>query len=130
MIVGLGVDIVNITRIENITEKYKTRFINRILTEQERNAKPIALDKMNAYLAKRFAIKEAFVKALGTGFRFGISFHDINTINDQNGKLFVQVTGKALIYLQNNYNSYTIHASVADDYPFACATVIVEEINT
>ena len=75
MIIGLGTDIVRVSRIENLQKKYGDKFLNRILTaEEQKKFHSLKLEEQKKYLAKRFAAKEAFVKALGLGFNDEISF--------------------------------------------------------
>ena len=87
MIYSIGHDIVENTRITQIIEKYGDRFINKILTEEEKHQLANRHDKVR-FLAKRFAAKEAFGKACGTGLRTPILMKHISVVNDSNGKPF------------------------------------------
>lgn len=98
MILGLGNDIIEIDRIQSNIQRYKQKFLDRIFTfnEQEycRARKEPAI-----HFAGRFAAKEAVVKALGTGFRKGISWQDIEIVNDSQGKPQVGLSPSAAAFL-------------------------------
>lgn len=130
MIFGIGSDIVQIPRIEDLYLKKTDDFLNRIYGEKEIlsfNAKKN--DKARyAYLAKRFAAKEAFAKALGTGFRNGLQFKDIEILNDNYGKPYISLNDTAqnfLISVIGENKKITYHISLSDDYPVAQAFVII-----
>ena len=92
MIVGLGIDVVELGRIERIWDRYGTRFASKILTVSEQQALPAS---PIAYLASRFAAKEAAVKALGTGFRNGITFHSLAVRSLPSGQPELILHGRA-----------------------------------
>ncbi|QQR69518.1 MAG: holo-ACP synthase [Alphaproteobacteria bacterium] len=127
MILGIGTDLVDIDRIERMLERYGPRFAQRLFTAHERqraqaNARPAAI------YAKRFAAKEAVVKALGTGFRQGISWQDIEVVEDDLGKPLLRLHGKAAQHLDRIHlesNKY-IHLSLSDEPPYALAFVVIE----
>ena len=125
-IFGIGTDIVNIKRIKKILKNNGSRFKNKIFSENEINYCEKKRDPAPFY-AKRFAAKEAFTKALGTGFRKGITFKNISVINDKNGKPSIKLSGKVKRYLKKKIksNKYSIHLSLSDDRPWAQATVII-----
>ena len=130
MILGIGTDIVNVKRLEK-GEAFLNRFSRRCLTEDEqRQMARRGLADMSAkalYLAKRFAAKEAVVKAIGTGFRDGIYLSDISVFNDDDGRPLVTLSGNAEKYVQQNIShNYKIHLSLSDDYPFAVAFAVLE----
>lgn len=123
MIKGIGTDIVNLSRIEKSIEKFGENFAKRILHEEEFNifqshSQPVA------YLAKRFAAKEALVKALATGFRQGIILPDIQVVNDGQGKPDIKLHGKAREFAEKN-NITAIHLSLSDEKDVALAFVVV-----
>ena len=121
MITGIGVDIVQIPRIEKLLQVKEEALLERILDESEANYfKALASHKKAAFLAKRFAAKEAISKAIGTGIRGELSFKKIIISNDINGKPL------ALIDLPK-YKDLAIHLSLSDDYPSAIAYCIIEE---
>lgn len=102
MILGLGLDLVEIDRIQRIFDKFGPSFTRKILRPEEyldigagEAPLPLAARKQIQHLASRFAAKEAAVKALGTGFSNGISLHDITVVNDARGKPELAFHGKA-----------------------------------
>ena len=99
MIYGVGTDIVSIERIQEILNKNRDGFINRVLTEHERALFANKSDSA-AFCAKRFAAKEAFSKALGTGIGRVISFQDLTVRKNENGKPYFMPSEKLRLYLQ------------------------------
>ena len=122
----MGTDIVSSKRIEKLIKKKNVIFLNKIFTKSE-----IQLSKKRRNylltLSKRFAAKEAFVKALGTGIRNGINFKDIEVINDRHGKPFINLKGKTkpIVNKKIKTNKYKIFLSLSDDPPWSVATVII-----
>ncbi len=131
MIYGIGTDIVNIKRLEK-NEELLNRFIRRSLSEAEQQQmvrKGLAdFAARVAYVARRFAAKEAVVKALGTGFRDGIYLADIEIISDGLGKPLVELKGQARERLKQIAagRHASVHLSLSDDYPFAQAFAVIE----
>ena len=131
MILGLGTDIVRTSRIASLQKQYKARFLNRILTQEERtkfdSLKP---KEQTKYITKRFAAKEALVKALGVGFNGNISFQDISVVNDKHGKPYYNPSPKLHEYILHLFSlkRYVIHLSISDDIGYANATAILEKI--
>tara|TARA_Y100001970_G_C14220731_1_gene852505 strand:- start:974 stop:1366 length:393 start_codon:yes stop_codon:yes gene_type:complete len=125
-IFGIGTDIVNIKRIENIFKKRGSPFKKRIFSKIEINYCEKRKNP-NAFFAKRFAAKEAFTKALGTGLRNGINLKDVEVYNNKLGKPNIQLKGKAHKYLKKQIKNkkYYIYLSLSDDRPWAYATVII-----
>ena len=125
-IFGIGTDIVNIKRIKKILKNNGTRFKNKIFSESEINYCEKKRDPCPFY-AKRFAAKEAFSKALGTGIRKGINLKNIIIFNDVYGKPKIKLKGSTYNYLKKKVKSkkYNIHLSLSDDEPWAQATVII-----
>ena len=122
-IIGLGNDIVNIKRVEKILLKNKKNFIKKIF-----NSKEIISNKISAeYVSKRFAAKEAFAKAIGTGIGKTIKFNEIIITNNKYGapgiSLEKNVEKRVLKKLKVKRIKYFL--SLSDDYPFALATVII-----
>jgi holo-[acyl-carrier protein] synthase len=118
-ILGIGTDIVNITRIESIYNKYGTRFLDKILHPEEiLQFNMLAEHKKNSYLAKRFAAKEAVAKALGFGIG-EISFRDIAVLNNTLGAPVATFKG------DKQSSKYNVHLSLSDDHPFAVAFVVI-----
>ena len=126
MIYGNGIDIINIHRIRKVIDKYGYRFKKRCfcISEIERSEK--RLNSVESY-AKRYAAKEACAKALGTGLARGVFWKDIEVENNQNGKPFIKLHGKAKEIFKNmNKNSNThIEVSLSDEKKYAIANVII-----
>ena len=125
-IFGIGTDIVNIKRIERSLKRSGKRFKNKIFSKNEIIYCEKKVNPAEFY-AKRFAAKEALSKALGVGFRKGISFRNIEIYNDIYGKPSVRLKGVTAKYLKKKINSkkYIIHLSLTSDKPWAHATVII-----
>ncbi len=127
MIVGLGVDLCDIRRIERALEKYGERFTRRCFTPVER-AKADGRKARAATYAKRFAAKEACAKALGTGIRQGVWWRDMGVVNLPGGRPTMVLTGGALARLQVltpvGFEA-RIDLSITDDWPLAQAFVII-----
>ena len=131
MIIGIGSDIIDITRIEKVIGRHGDRFIDRIFTEAER-AKAERRSTMPrliwATYAKRFAAKEACSKALGTGIRRGVWWRDMGVINLPGGRPTMQLTGGALARLESLTpagHEARIDLTITDDWPLAQAFVII-----
>lgn len=122
MIRGIGTDIVAIARIEQALARQQQRFIRRILTPNEQARCPE--QQQAAWVAKRFASKEAVVKALGTGFQTGIGFHDIETGHDAFGRPTVCLQGAALARMQA-LQAHQIDLSLSDERDYAVAFVVL-----
>ena len=125
-IFGIGTDIVNIDRLAKNFKKDSSRFKNKIFSLREIsycNKKKNSI----ASFAKRFAAKEAFTKALGTGFGNGISLKNIEVINNKFGKPSIKLHGNLPTLLKRKVKNkkYNIHLSLSDDNPWAQATVII-----
>lgn len=131
MIVGLGSDLCNIERIQNSLERFGTRFEMRVFTEVERaKAARRPFTKAGTY-AKRFAAKEAFSKAVGTGFKAGVFMKDIGVVNAPSGAPTLALTGGArarLDALIPEGHAANIHLTLTDDHPWAQAFVIIEAL--
>ncbi|MDN5249287.1 MAG: holo-ACP synthase [Alphaproteobacteria bacterium] len=133
MIIGIGSDIVDIRRISRLLLRYNQVFITKLFTNAERCAASSQFSEA-AHYAKRFAAKEALVKALGVGFRKGIRWRDIEVRNDAFGKPHIYVYGMAeqrLKLLANGQNTSEskhprLHLSLSDEYPYAQAMVVLE----
>lgn len=124
MIYGIGTDIVQISRIEHILTKNKAVFVSRILTEHEAHLFANRGDCVK-FLAKRFAAKEAFAKALGTGIGAVVSFQDLTVKNDENGKpFFIPSENLRLKLLDRNIKK--AHLSLSDEKQNAIAFVVIE----
>jgi len=126
VIIGNGVDIVENKRIRN-SLKIKG-FIDRIFTLNEINKSKKINNKTN-YYAKRFAAKEAFVKALGEGFRNNINFNDIDVTNDKKGKPVISVSNNIKKFLKKKFKlkKYEIFLSLSDEKKYSIAYVIINK---
>ncbi len=133
MIVGIGCDIVKISRMSKIVPVFKQSMRQHILSpveQQELNAQDLNDDKISHFLAKRFAAKEAFSKALGTGFIDGLYMRDITIRHDKLGCPYLEVENgalKALLARVDNQD-YQMHLSLSDDADLAQAFVIIERL--
>ena len=124
-LLGLGTDIVNIKRIEKILLKDKKKFINKILHSEEKKQKNITAN----FLSKKFAAKEAFSKALGTGIGGVINFNEIIIFNKPSGAPDIKIDKKAQkrVLKKLKVSKAKFFISISDDYPFALATVIISK---
>ncbi|QHB31688.1 holo-ACP synthase [Yersinia canariae] len=123
-ILGLGTDIVEISRIEAVVERSGEKLARRILSPSEwqhyqQHQQPIR------FLAKRFAVKEAAAKAFGTGIRNGLAFNQFEVVNDALGKPTLRLHHRAA-ELAVELGVKSLHVTLADERRYACATVIIE----
>ena len=124
MIYGIGVDLTNIARIKDAVGRWGDRFLNRVFTEREIffcRRRPVP----PTCFAMRFAAKEAFSKALGTGMRQGVYWKDIEVIHNDHGKPDLKLTGHALDLVRQN-DIRGIHLSLSDEIEYATAMVVLE----
>ena len=130
MIIGIGNDLINISRIERIIECFGDRFIQRIFTKEEQIKSEKRMLKIASY-AKRFAAKEACSKALGSGFRKGVFWHDMGVVNLPSGKPTMNLTGGALKRLKEitpEGQVAQIDLTLTDEPPMAEAFVIISTV--
>ncbi|HIE07288.1 MAG TPA: holo-ACP synthase [Desulfarculaceae bacterium] len=123
-IIGIGSDIVKIERIERLTERYDKRFLERVFATTETDY-AFTKARPGLHLAARFAAKEALVKALGSGLRQGLSWPDIEVINDPLGKpqfIFHNNARKRI----SNLNNPTAWLTLSHEQEFALAFVVLE----
>ena len=129
MIIGLGSDLCNIERIQNSLDRFGERFEHRVFTEIERTKARRRPYTIAGTYAKRFAAKEAYSKAVGTGFRAGVFMKDIGVVNAHTGAPTLALTGgakKRLDLLTPDGYEALIHLTLTDDHPWAQAFVINE----
>jgi holo-[acyl-carrier protein] synthase len=124
MIYGVGTDLIEIGRIERVLQRFGERFARRILCEPElkrfrSHKQPVA------YLAKRFAAKEAFTKALGTGIHAPANWHGVWVTNLKSGKPVLEFSPQLKVLLEQRRISGA-HLSLTDEREIAAATVILE----
>lgn len=125
--VGIGVDIVDNKRFKNLIKDKK--FINRIFSKKEIFASKKTLNKIN-FFSKRFAAKESFAKALGTGFRNKLNFKDIEIINDNLGKPFYLINNKIKQIIKKNKKiaNFELFLSISDEKDYSVAFTIIQKI--
>jgi holo-[acyl-carrier protein] synthase len=129
MIIGIGSDLCNIDRIAATLERHGERFEARVFTDVERAKAERRPFTKAGTLAKRFAAKEAFSKAVGTGFKRGVFMRDIGVVNLPSGAPTLALTGGAkarLDAITPPGMAVHIHLSLTDDHPWAQAFVILE----
>jgi len=133
MILGMGSDIVDIRRIEQALQRFGARFEERVFTPAEqakaRSRKGGARNGMASTYAKRFAAKEAFSKAVGTGFNFGVHMRDIEVVNLPTGQPTLHLSHGAEQALQRLIPAgmhARIHLTLTDEYPMAQAHIVIE----
>ena len=131
MILGIGIDLVDIFRINKILEKYPEQFAKRVLGKRELGTYEKILfadfkskEKGNRFIAKRLAAKEAVSKAFGTGLRGQISLKTIEVLNDNLGKPYVVLSSLKEKKMLPNFKK--IHISLTDEDNFAQAIAILE----
>lgn len=129
MILGIGSDLCNIERIQSSLDRFGERFLARVFTDLERAKAERRPFTRAATLAKRFAAKEAFSKAVGTGFKQGVYLRDIGVVNLPSGAPTLALTGGAkarLDALLPQGHGAIVHLTMTDDHPWAQALVVIE----
>lgn len=130
MILGIGIDLVSVARIEELRNQFKEKFLQKIFTESEviasRKKTPVDI-----FFAKRFAAKEAFAKALGLGLARGVNFSDIEISNDEFGRPEMKILNGKEEFVKKLFRceQFKIHLSITDETPFASAVVLIEKIS-
>jgi len=126
-IVGIGVDIIENKRIKNSLKNLK--FKKRIYSTKELAQSSLSKNKVG-FFSKRFAAKEAFAKALGTGFRDNLNFKDIEIINDKKGKPYYLKSKKISKIIHKNFNikKYKCFLSISDEKDYSTAFTIIQSI--
>ena len=130
MILGVGTDLLDIRRLERTLERWGERFSRRVYTELERRRCEGHVNRAARY-AQRYAAKEACAKALGTGFREGVAWRDMEVDNFPSGKPFLRLSGGAaqrLALLTPRGLRPAIELSLTDEYPFAHAIVVISAL--
>lgn len=125
MIFGIGVDLVETSRIERLLNEYGERFARRVLTETEwpgylRTNKPVL------FVANRFAAKEAFSKAMGTGFRYPVTLQNISVVQNKAGKPSYALS-EPLSAMMAEHEIIGHHLTISDEKSMACAVAILEK---
>jgi len=124
VILGIGVDIVATARLGDALARFGTRFARRILTAAELRDFGAVSDQP-AFLARRFAAKEAFSKALGTGFRQGLALRQIGVLHGEHGRPALALEGRAADLLAR-MGGHRVHLTLSDERDCAIAFVIIE----
>ena len=130
MILGLGSDLIDIRRIEQMIERFGVRFLDRIFTDAERRKCDRRANSAASY-ARRFAAKEACAKALGTGFRHGVFWRDLGVVNLASGQPSMQLSGGARLRLEEITPAgmaARIDVTLTDEPPIAQAVVIITAV--
>tara|TARA_B100001741_G_scaffold290976_1_gene270845 strand:- start:277 stop:663 length:387 start_codon:yes stop_codon:yes gene_type:complete len=125
-IIGIGVDIIYNQRINKLINN--KQFLNRVFTTKEILHSKKMLNKRN-YFAKRFAAKESLVKAIGSGFRDGINFKDIEISSNKLGKPFYLINKKIKIFLQKKLKlkNFELFLSISDEKEYSIAFTIIQK---
>ncbi len=124
MIAGIGIDLVNISRVERILGEWGKRFQSKYFTQSEITHSE-AIKGSGLFFASNFAVKEAFSKAVGTGFRGGLRLSQVEVLRDVLGKPYINLYGKAWQIAQE-MSVTSIHASISHDGEYAVAVVVLE----
>lgn len=130
MILGIGIDLVDMRRIERLLNKFGDHFTQRVFTQEERNYAASTLNPTRAY-ANRFAGKEALAKALGTGMGGGIGWQDIEVLKASSGapqlKLYNKAESRLLSLVPAGYQP-ALHVSFSDEPPYSTAFVVISAV--
>lgn len=125
MIIGVGIDIVDIRRIDALLHKFQDKFIKKIFTEKESERCLAKANRAHSF-AKMFSLKEATIKAISDAE--GIAWHDMEVSHDENGKPIMTLSGNALKNLQKKTKNFNIQVSVSDEKDYATAYVVIESV--
>ena len=127
-ILGTGIDIVETNRLKKLLLKKKSNFKNKIFTNNEIAYCEKKSNIINCY-SKRFAAKEAFVKALGTGFRNNINFKDIEVVKNHYGKPYLLINTKVINKIKTLFKvkKFNVLLSISDETKYAIASVIISK---
>ena len=127
-ILGTGIDIIENNRLKKSIFRKKSNFKNKIFTNNEISYCKKKTNIINCY-SKRFAAKEAFVKALGTGIRYNINFKDIEVANDRYGKPYLIINKNVINKIKILYKvkKFNIFLSITDEKQYAIASVIISK---
>ncbi|MGL4426169.1 MAG: holo-ACP synthase [Alphaproteobacteria bacterium] len=130
MIIGIGCDLVDIRRVDGVLKRFGPKAKARLFTSQEREDAEKRPSASAATYAKRFAAKEAFSKALGTGMAEGLTWQDVAVERDAKGKPFLKLSEKAWLLLEKKADigqkeKIQLDLSLSDEYPYAQAFVII-----
>jgi holo-[acyl-carrier protein] synthase len=125
MIHGIGIDMVDVRRMQENIDRFGLRFAGKILSTSEMREYS-KIDKPASFLARRFAAKEALAKALGTGFSNGITLKSISIIHGCDGQPTITCAGK-MLEVMSARRIGSSHLTITDEKDYACACVILEK---
>ena len=129
MIFGIGTDILDTSRLDKTLKKFDKKFISRIYGQKEIDILNTKVRNSTLYLGKRFAAKEAFWKAISPDRGDGLLFKEIETLNDQNGKPYIYLSGKTKMYIKNKEkilnSKFKFDISLSDEPPYVIAFVVI-----
>jgi len=125
MIYGIGIDVVEPHRIARLLEKYGERFVRRVLTQRERPGYARTVNPV-LFIANRFAAKEAFSKAMGTGFRYPVTLQCISIVQDRRGKPGFEFHPNLAQFVANEGITGSF-VTISDEKSMACACVVLEK---
>lgn len=123
MIIGIGTDIIETSRIQSAIEKYGKRFLNKLFTETEQEYSEQFNDTKFVHYAARFAAKEAFSKAIGTGITQGFKFRDVGVENLKSGQPIIVLDGE----MKEKYGHLKVHITLSHSDNYSVAYVILED---
>ena len=124
MIIGIGTDIVDNTRIASVISRHGEKFTKRLFSKNERKHF-LKFNASEQSIGASFAAKEALAKALGTGFRYGISFSDMEIVRDSRGKPLMELSAKADKFFRR-MGAKRIHLSISHEKSHSLAFVVIE----
>lgn len=125
MILGIGIDAVNIDRASKLSERTIEKIFHSDEIAEIKRLSESAPLRVSEYIASRFAVKEAYAKACGTGFSVNVVPNEICTVSDEKGKPCIKLYGKTL----DSSPCCAIHVSITHEHPLAIAYVVLEEFN-
>ena len=125
-ILGIGIDIINNSRIKKLSKN--TKFINKIFSIDEINISKNIKNQIS-FFSKRFAAKEAFSKAIGTGIRNNLRFNDISISNKNNGKPYIKITNRLKQIIKKRFKTKNVNIllSLSDEKKYSIAYVVIEK---
>ena len=126
MIIGLGIDVMEVARMQRTIERYGEQFLNHVFTPQEQADAPKGAGKPS-YYAGRWAAKEAVAKALGTGIGQYCGWTDVQVRRDGVGKPQIELAGAAA-RTSKQIGADSIHISISHERHLACASAILEKL--
>jgi holo-[acyl-carrier protein] synthase len=125
MVIGIGTDIVDVARIKHSHDEYGDRFLTRVFTQTEIDYSNHFGEHKYLHLAARFAAKEAFSKAIGTGMRQGMAFKLVGIRNESSGLPHIELFGAML----ERWGTHTIHVTLSHTAQIGLAVVVIEQKN-